>query len=94
MGRSGLRWRATGDVLINGLELGIAAQIGFAKAQVSSVTVIKDSEDVIGVVVPHLADHRLTGIHADALQSPKSEVAGSPAVARTPETLVSAGRVN
>jgi len=60
------RLRATGDVLINGLGLGIAAQIALANADVSTVTVIAISGDVIGLVAPHIADHRLRVIQADA----------------------------
>jgi hypothetical protein len=60
------RWRVRGRVLINGLGLGVAVQIALAKADVSTVTVIEISEDVIGLVAPHIADHRLTVIHADA----------------------------
>jgi hypothetical protein len=60
------RRRAAVDVLINGLGLGIAAQMALAKAEVSSVTVIEISDDVIELVAPHIGDDRLTVIHADA----------------------------
>lgn len=55
-----LRWRAKGDVLINGLGLGLAVQVALAKEDVSSVTVIEISEDVVSLVAPHIADGRLT----------------------------------
>jgi hypothetical protein len=51
-------------VLINGLGLGIAAQIALAKPKVS--TVIEISEDVIELVAPHIADDRLKVINANA----------------------------
>src|SRR5262249_14419804 len=46
--------------------LGIAAQIALGKPEVSTVTAIELSIDVICLVAAHLADHRLTIIHADA----------------------------
>ena len=38
-------WRAVGDVLINGLGLGIAVQSALAKPEVCTATVIEISED-------------------------------------------------
>jgi hypothetical protein len=62
------RRRVTGDVLINGLGLGIATQIALATPEVSTVTVIEISENVIQLVAPHIADHRVTVIHDDAFK--------------------------
>jgi hypothetical protein len=62
------RQRATGDVLINGLGLGIAAQIALEKAAVFTVTVIEISEEVIALVAPYITDHRLRVVHGDALK--------------------------
>ncbi|HYZ39719.1 MAG TPA: hypothetical protein VE687_03730 [Stellaceae bacterium] len=59
-------WRATGDVLINGLGLGIAVQIALAKPEVTTVRVIEISADVIGLVTPHISDDQVTVVHADA----------------------------
>ena len=58
---------AAGNVLINGLGLGIVAQACLRKSEVSSVTVIEQSPDVINLVVPHIANDRLAVIRADAL---------------------------
>jgi hypothetical protein len=44
------RRRAAGDVLIKGLGVGIAVQIVLAKAEVSSVSVVEISDDVIRLV--------------------------------------------
>jgi hypothetical protein len=58
--------KAHGTVLINGLGLGCLAQALLEKPEVTEVTVIEISQDVINLVAPHLADPRLTVIHADA----------------------------
>lgn len=65
---------AEGNVLINGLGLGVALKIilnklhylRFAVTDVTSVTVIEKSEDVINLVGPTYTDPRITIIHADA----------------------------
>lgn len=62
------RHRASGDVLINGLGLGIAAEIALAKRDVSTVTVIEIAEYAIGLVAPHIADPRLSVTHGDAFK--------------------------
>lgn len=63
-----LRRHARGEVLINGLGLGIAAQAALKKEEVKSVTVVEISADVISLVAPAIADPRLTVIHADAYE--------------------------
>lgn len=58
---------ATGDVLINGLGLGMVLTEILKKPDVHSVTVIESREDVIKLVAPTFADdRRVTIIHADA----------------------------
>jgi hypothetical protein len=49
--------------------LGIAVQIALAKPEVSAVTVTEVSKEVIELVAPHIADHRVTVTHADAHNS-------------------------
>jgi hypothetical protein len=58
--------QAQGDILINGLGLGMVAKACLSKPSVTSVTVIELSPDVISLVAPHIADPRLTIIQADA----------------------------
>lgn len=58
---------ALGSVLITGLGLGVAAQMALAKPEVSDVTVVEISPDVISLVGPHLACDRLTIVEANAL---------------------------
>ena len=63
------RRAVTGSVLINGLGLGVAAAMALAKPEVSDVTVVELSPDVISLVAPSLArDMRLTVIQADAYE--------------------------
>lgn len=64
---------AKGDILINGLGLGVAVKYLLGKKEVKSITVIEKSQDVIQLVAPHLNDPRLNIIHADAFEwkSPK-----------------------
>lgn len=59
---------AVGSVLITGLGLGIATSLALAKSEVSDVTVVECSPDVIALVAPHIACDRLTVIEADAYQ--------------------------
>lgn len=63
---SELYFNASGDVLINGLGLGVAARIALAKPKVTSVTVVEKSTDVIALVAPHIEHPKLTVINADA----------------------------
>lgn len=60
--------RATGDVLINGLGLGMVLTAILKKDHVRTVTVIEKSQDVIQLVAPTFAhDHRVRIIQGDAL---------------------------
>lgn len=60
-------WRAKGNVLINGLGLGVVLKAILQKSDVESVTVIELSEDVIKLVAPYFADPRVTIVQADAM---------------------------
>ncbi len=67
---------AKGNILINGLGLGIVAELLFDKDEIKHITIIEISEDVITLVGQYLMDigrDRLTIIQADALtwQPPK-----------------------
>jgi hypothetical protein len=69
--------RATGSILINGLGLGVALSEILKKSDVTSVTIVEISEDVIKLVGPtFLEDNRVIIIHADALEwkPPKGKV--------------------
>jgi len=68
--------RAKGSVLINGLGIGMVLNAILRKPDVTDVTVIEKSADVIALVGPHYAnDPRVTIVEADALeyQPPKGE---------------------
>lgn len=56
---------ATGDVLISGLGLGMCLGAVLLKPEVTSVTVVEISEDVIRLVAPSYPDPRVTIVHAD-----------------------------
>lgn len=61
--------KARGQVLINGLGLGVCLQMVLAKECVDHVTIIERSEDVIKLVWPSFVDDpRVTLIQADALE--------------------------
>ncbi|EGH2839229.1 hypothetical protein J6187_003805 [Salmonella enterica] len=61
--------RATGRVLINGLGLGMVLHAVLQKPDVTHVTVIEKSQDVINLVAEAFAhDPRVEIIHADALE--------------------------
>lgn len=70
---------ATGSVLVNGLGLGMCAAAVLRKPEVTSLTVVEKSLDVIRLVAPSLSDDRLTIIEADALdwQPPKGKRYGA-----------------
>jgi hypothetical protein len=59
---------AKGSVLITGLGLGMVAQACLKRPEVTDVTVIEKSADVIALVKPHLPKRGLTVIHADAFE--------------------------
>jgi hypothetical protein len=61
-----LRRHATGSVLINGLGLGIAASLVLAKPDVTAITIVELSPDVISLVAPFIVDSRVTVIEGDA----------------------------
>jgi hypothetical protein len=60
--------RAAGSVLLNGLGLGFGLSAILRKPEVTAVTVVEKSADVIKLVAPHIADERLVIINADALE--------------------------
>lgn len=68
-------WNARGNVLINGLGLGCVVKVLLDKPEITKITVIEKSEDVIKLVSPYFNDERLTVIHADAFEytPPKGE---------------------
>ena len=57
---------ATGSVLITGLGLGIVVRACLAKPEVTDVTVIEKSQNVIDLVGPHMPKRKLTVIQGDA----------------------------
>lgn len=60
---------ASGSILVNGLGLGVLLKALLNKSDVTDVTVIEKSEDVIKLVAPtYLKDSRVTIIHADAFE--------------------------
>ena len=67
--------KAYGSILINGLGLGCVVKVLLDKPEVTKVTVIEKSEDVIKLVAPYFKDDRLAIINADAFEytSPKEE---------------------
>jgi hypothetical protein len=66
--------KAHGNILINGLGLGVVITELLSKKDIQSITVIEASDDVIKLVAPSFNDPRLTIIHADAYtyQPPKN----------------------
>jgi len=66
---------AKGSILINGLGIGCVVKVLLDKPEVSKITVIEKSEDVIKLVAPYFTDKRLSIIHADAFEyvPPKGE---------------------
>jgi hypothetical protein len=69
-----LKYNATGHVLINGLGLGMCIEMIRHSEDVTRITVIENSKDVITLVAPtYRADPKVEIIHADAYdyQPPK-----------------------
>jgi len=63
--------RATGNVLIHGLGLGVVANACLMKPEVSKVTVVELEQDVIDLVAPHyqlVYGNRLDVVCADAFE--------------------------
>jgi hypothetical protein len=59
---------ASGSCLINGLGIGMVLRAVLAKPEVTDVTVVELSEDVIKLVAPSYQDPRVTIVHADAFE--------------------------
>lgn len=59
---------AEGDILINGLGLGVLVTYLLTRPKVRSITVIENSPHVIELVHPYIQDERLTIIQADAFK--------------------------
>jgi hypothetical protein len=62
---------AKGHVLLNGLGLGCVLQCCAEKPEVTKITVIERSEDVIALVAPHYREkygNKIEIIHADAME--------------------------
>lgn len=57
--------RASGDVLIAGLGIGLIVQPLLEKQQVRSITVLERSADVIALIGPLYQNPKLTIVHAD-----------------------------
>lgn len=55
-----------GDVLINGLGMGMCTEYALERANVGSVTVVENDSELIGVMAPHFPDVEI--IHADAFE--------------------------
>lgn len=68
--------RATGSILVNGLGLGVTLKALSEKPEVTDITVIENSEDVIKLVAPSYTDPKITIIHGDAFtwEPPKGKV--------------------
>jgi hypothetical protein len=66
--------RAHGHVLINGLGLGMVLKAVLLKTEVTAVTVVEISKEVIDLVAPHYDDPRVHVVHASAFdyQPPKN----------------------
>jgi spermidine synthase len=61
-------WEARGDVLVNGLGLGVVLSMLLNKDSIESATVIEIAGDVISLVAPYFQeDSRVQIIHDDAL---------------------------
>lgn len=67
--------KAKGKILINGLGLGVLLKALLEKEDVTQITVIEKSEDVIKLVSGSITDKRVSIINADAFEykPPKGE---------------------
>jgi hypothetical protein len=61
-------WQAKGNILINGLGLGVAVKHLLTKKEVKHITVIEKSSDVIKLVASYYKDSRVSIINADAFE--------------------------
>lgn len=65
----GFVWNAEDSILVNGLGLGVLLKALLNKPDITDITVIEKSEDVIKLVAPtYLTDKRVTIINADAFE--------------------------
>jgi len=65
----GFVWRSSGNILVNGLGLGVLLKALLNRPETEHVTVIELNEDVIKLVGPtYENDPRVTIIHADAFE--------------------------
>jgi len=60
-------WAAKGSCLLNGLGIGMVLKNILLKPEVTDVTVVEISQDLIDIVAPHYPDSRVTFVCADAL---------------------------
>jgi hypothetical protein len=58
--------KATGSILINGFGLGVVVKALLEKPEITEITVIENSEDVLKLCASSYTDSRLTIIHGDA----------------------------
>lgn len=72
----GFYYKAKGSILINGLGIGVTLKALMEKPEVTDITVIENSEDVIKLVASSYQDPKVTIIHADAFtwNPPKGKV--------------------
>ena len=67
-------YKAKGSVLVNGLGLGVLLKALLNKPEITDITVIEKSKDVIKLVAPiYLTDNRVTIINADAFKYKSSK---------------------
>jgi hypothetical protein len=59
---------ARGHCIINGLGIGMCLGAALKKPEVTRVTVVEKSEDVIRLVAPSYEDERVEIVHADAFE--------------------------
>jgi len=59
---------AFGSVLVTGLGLGVLPRLLLMSDDISNVTVIERSSDVINLISPHIKDIRFNVVHADAFE--------------------------
>jgi hypothetical protein len=65
----GFVWKASGQILVNGLGLGVLLQALLNKEDITQITVIEKSQDVINLVAPtYLKDSRVVIVNADAFE--------------------------
>lgn len=67
--------KATGSVLVNGLGLGVLLNALIAKPDITDITVVEISEDVIKLVAPYITDPRVKIVQSDCFtyESPKGK---------------------